>query len=142
VILEALLDENGQLRWKNHATGAQSGFEWAVMRYNTNGRIHVDDPAKLKIFPFRDEIARLANVTTADASRFRWGYYRHRAETAHLIRVQSAFLRAQREGSLHFDPSKRDRIEVRWGRDGQGKPELDGARFVPENGPAVDLPLK
>lgn len=73
------------------------------------------------------------------AATFSAGHLRHRSESHYLATAAAAFANAA--GTLEWDQSRGDLLEVEWGGD-PAAPHVTAARFRPgDGGPVVPLPL-
>ena len=145
VVLEVVLDSDGEVHWQNLRSGRQSRFfKGTTVSYVVRERIVAGSASQLRLGREAALMAKALEEAALDrppTSRTTWGYYRHQAETYELSRAARAYQDAAEHGIINFQPNRADSLEIRWAVDSQGEVYVANVRFCPENGKPVELPL-
>ncbi len=145
VVLEVVLDADGDVQWRNLQSAQRSRFFTdATVSYVLRERIVANSANQLRLgrdSKFMSNALSEAALTSVPPTRMTWGYYRHQSETYELSRAARAFREAADRGIVDFQPQRDDYLEVRWATDSQGDVSISSVRFCPEKGKPLDLPL-
>ncbi len=145
VVLEVVLDADGEVHWRNlQSEQCSRFFKDATVSYVLRERIVASSPNQLRLGRESTLISKAlidANLTSVPPARMTWGYYRHQAEAYELSRAARAFQEAAGRDLVSFEPQRDDYLEIRWAADSQGDVSVSRARFCPEKGDTVNLVL-
>ena len=145
VVLEVVLDADGDVHWRNLQSEQRSRFFTDVtVSHILRERIVASSAKQLRLGSDSKLVSKAlseAALTSAPPTRMTWGFYRHQAETYELGRAARAFLKAADRGIVNFQPQRADYLDIRWAADSQGDVSVSSVRFCPEKGKPIDLPL-